>query len=232
MPKNIALILLLLALLPASRVPGQTAKTAVEVPFEFVHNQIVVEVKIGGRGPFNMLIDTDTDPSAIDAAAAKELGLQVGSRGGAASGGGTETNTIYPTRLPSIEIGAVSARDVAAATINLDKISERMGKPIQGVLGYSFLKDRILQIDYPNSKLRFYAQSPYPKVELGPNMVNRVAFPFRYDDGELMIDSVFINNQKLRATLDTGSSGTFSLTPEAVTLLGLEEQASDGKAGD
>ena len=89
--------------------PGQTAKTAVEVPFEFVHNQIVVEVKIGGRGPFNMLIDTDTDPSAIDAAAAKDLGLQVGSRGGAASGGGTETNTIYPTRLPSIEIGAVSA---------------------------------------------------------------------------------------------------------------------------
>jgi hypothetical protein len=100
------------------------------------------------------------------------------------------------------------------------------------VLGYSFLKDRIVQIDYPNSKLRFYAESPYPKVEMGPNMVNRAAFPFRYDDGELMIDAVFVNNQKLRATLDTGSSGTFSLTPETVTLLGLDEQATEGKAGD
>ena len=28
---------------------SQTAKSAVEVPFEFVHNQIVVQVKIGGK---------------------------------------------------------------------------------------------------------------------------------------------------------------------------------------
>ena len=43
----------------------------------------------------------------------------------------------------------------------------------------------------------------------------------------MMIDSVFVNNEKVRATLDTGSSGTFSLTPEAVAQLGLEEQGRD-----
>jgi hypothetical protein len=32
----------------------------------------------------------------------------------------------------------------------------------------------------------------------------------------------------LKATLDTGSSGTFALTPEAVAILGLEDQAQDG----
>jgi len=37
---------------------AQTAKASIEVPFEFVHNQIVVQVKIDGKGPFNMLIDT------------------------------------------------------------------------------------------------------------------------------------------------------------------------------
>jgi hypothetical protein len=33
----------------------------------------------------------------------------------------------------------------------------------------------------------------------------------------------------MRATLDTGSSGSFSLTPEAVALLGLEDDAAEGK---
>src|SRR5207249_4557206 len=154
-------------------------KPPVEVPFEFVANQIVVQVRVGGKGPFNMLIDTDTDPSAIDSAAAKELGLDVGARGSLAAGGGTEANVVYPTRLPTVELGGITMRDVVAAMIDLKKLSARIGKPIQGVLGYSFLKDRIIQIDYPNSKIRFFNESPYPRIALTPNTVNVIAFPFR-----------------------------------------------------
>lgn len=206
---------------------GKKAAPPVEVPFEFEDNQIILQVKIAGKGPFNMLLDTDTDPSAIDVATARELGLAVGSKGATASGGGTEANTVYPARLANVEVGGLVARDVAAATIDLTKLSEKIGKPIHGVLGYSFLKDRIVQIDYPNSKVRFFTESPYPRIQFGPNTVNIIAFPFRFEDGEVMIDSVFINNEKMKATLDTGSSGTFSLTPDAVALLGLEEQGRD-----
>ena len=189
----------------------------------------MVQVKIDGKGPFNMLIDTDTDPSAIDAATAKALGLAVGSKGAVATGGGTDANTIYPTTLGTVELGTVVGKQIAAATIDLSKISGRMERPIHGVLGFSFLKDRIIQIDYPNLKLRFFNVSPYPRIELAPNTVNVIALPFRREDGEVMIDSVFINNEKMRATLDTGSSGTFSLTPDAVAALQLDEQTEDGK---
>ncbi len=218
-------------LLPLAGVFAQSAKAPVEVPFEFLSHQIVVQVKISGKGPFNMLLDTDTDPSAIDTTTARELGLDVGARGSPATGGGMQANMVYPTRLANLEVGAVSAHDVVAAVIDLKKISERLGKPIQGVLGYSFLKDRIVQIDYPNSKIRFFSESPYPRIALAPNTVNTIAFPLRREDGVVIIDSVFINNEKFRASLDTGSSGSFSLTPEAVALLGLDDQAQDGKAG-
>src|SRR5262252_7374250 len=218
-------------LVPVTSVFSQAAKAPVEVPFEFPSHQIVVEVKISGKGPFNMLVDTDTDPSAIDSTTAKELGLDVGSRGAPATGGGTQTSTAYPTRLPSLELGTISAKDILAAVVDLKKISDRIGKPIQGVLGYSFLKDRIIQIDYPNSKLRFFSESPYPRIAFAPNTVNTIAFPLRREDGVVLIDSVFINNEKFRATLDTGSSGSFSLTPEAVALLGLDDPAPDGKVG-
>ena len=206
---------------------SQRTPAPVEVPFEFEANQIIVQVKIAGKGPFNLLLDTNTDPSAIDIATARDLGLAVGSKGTTATGGGTETNTAYPARLPNVEVGAVVAKDIAVATIDLTKLGNRIGKPIQGVLGYSFLKDRIVQIDYPNSKLRFFAESPYPRIQFGPNTVNIIAFPFRYEDGDVIIDSVFINNEKMKASLDTGSSSTFCLTPDAVALLGLEEQGRD-----
>jgi predicted aspartyl protease len=218
----------LLLFVVASCAHAQNAKDPAEIPFEFLHNQIVVQVRVNGKGPFNMLIDTDTDPSAIDAATAKELGLQIGTNGTPASGGGTGANIVYPTRLGTVEIGAISARDVAAVTIDLTKFGGRIGKPIHGVLGFSFLKDRIVQIDYVNSKIRFFSVSPYPRIELAPNTVNTIALSFRREDGDVIIDSVFINNEKMRATLDTGSSGTFTLTPEAVAVLKPNDQAQDG----
>ena len=219
-----ASVVSLLLLAHSAHAIAQTVKAPAEVPFEFVHNQIVLQVKISGKGPFSMLLDTDTDPSAIDMATARELGLQVGSKGARASGGGTETNTVYPTRLPTVELGSVTARDVLAATVDLTKLANRIGKPVHGVLGYSFLKDRIVQIDYPNSKLRFYAESPYPGILSAPNTVNTIAFPLRREEGVLIIDSVFINGEKMRATLDTGSSGALALTPEAVATLKLEDE--------
>ena len=221
MKRFAALIFLLLA---ATAVFSQSAKPQFEIPFEYVHHQIVVQVTLGGKGPFSMLVDTNTDPSAIDGSTARELGLVTGNKGGPATGGGTEVNTVYPVRLASVELGSFVTKDVAAATIDLTKISERMDRKIQGVLGFSFLKDRIIQIDYPNLKLKVFAESPYPRIQFSANTVNTIAFPFKREDGEVIIDSLYVNNQKMRAALDTGSSGSFSLTPQAVALLKLEEQ--------
>ena len=208
---------------------SQTIKSVVDVPFEFVRNQIVVQVKIAGKGPFNMLFDTDTDPSAINLATARELGLKLGSKGYQGTGGGTETNLVYPTNMPGVELGGVTAKEVFAAAIDLTKLSGKLGKPIHGVLGYSFLKNRIFQIDYPSSKIRFYAASPYPGIQNSPNTASRTMLAFRYDNN-VIVDSVFVNGQKMRATLDTGGSNTFALTSEAITMLGLAEDARNAKA--
>jgi predicted aspartyl protease len=173
-----------------------------------------------------MLLDTDTDPSAIDLEAARELGLDVGQKGYQTTGGGTDANTSHLTTLSLVEVGNASAQRVVAAVLDLSKLAKQMGGPVRGVLGYSFLKDRIIQIDYANTKVRFFSASPYPRIDLTPNTVNIIALPFRREDGEVLIDSVFINNEKMRATLDTGSSNAFCLTPEAIAVLGLDEQVA------
>lgn len=213
----------------ASTTRAQQQKPPVEVPFEFVHNQIVIDVKIDGKGPFKMLLDTDTDPSAIDLAAAQELGLAVGQKGYPTTGGGTDENPSHLTMLNLVEVGSVSAKQVPAAALDLSKLAKQMGGPVRGVLGYSFLKDRIIQIDYADLKLRFFSESPYPRIQMAPNTVNTIAMNFRREDGDVIIDSVFVNNEKMRAALDTGSSGNFTIMPEAAALLGLDDDATDGE---
>ena len=49
--------------------------------------------------------------------------------------------------------------------------------------------------------------------------------PFRYADN-VLIDEVTVNGKKMVANLDTGSDGTFKLTPAAVSYLGLEQEVS------
>ena len=228
--KPLALLALWLLIAPAGSVSAQspTSNHYFEVPFQLIHNQIVLEVKIGGKGPFTMLLDTDTDPSAIDLITARDLELAMGSKAHSVSGGGTEANLTFLTRIPLVEIGSLSAKNIAAAAIDLKKLSARLGKPVHGVLGYSFLKDRIVQIDYPAGKLRFYDANPYPGIQNAPNMVNRIALGFRYD-GDVIIDNVFINGRKMRATIDTGSSNTLCLTPEAIAILGLDEDVKNAR---
>src|SRR6266436_9149486 len=109
---------------------AQSRSAAVEVPFELVHNQVVVTVKIGGKGPYHMLVDTGSDPSAIDLAAAKELGLGLDSRSYAATGGGSDTQTVQLTRLPSVELGTIVAKDVSAAAIDLKKLAAKLEQPL------------------------------------------------------------------------------------------------------
>ena len=201
---------------------AKSVEAVIEVPFDFFRNEIILQVKVNGKGPFNMMLDTGTDPSAIDLTTAKEIGLKLDSEGRQGSGGGTEKNLAYVTKLPLVEVGGLTAKNIWAAAIDLSKVSQRLRKPLHGVLGHSLLKGRVVQIDYPNRVIRFYAQSPFNKTANQSNTSKRTLLRFRYSD-DVLLDDVLVNGKKMVANLDTGSNGSFAITPEAVTYLGLSD---------
>ena len=208
-----------------SSAQDKTKEQVIEVPFEFHKNEVILQVKVNGKGPLNMMLDTGTDPSAVDINTAKDLGLKLDAIGHKASGGGTDTNLAYATKLPLVELSGLTVKSVEAAAIDLSKVSERLGRPLHGVLGHSLLNGRIVQFDYPNRVVRFYSRSPFPKTVNQPNTSKRTVLRFRYSDN-ILIDDVFVNGKKVVGNFDTGSSGSFDLTPAAVTLLGLEEEVN------
>ena len=199
---------------------------AVDVPFVFEHNEILVQVRIGKRELVTMMLDTDTDPSSINLSFAQSNALKLREIHGEITGGGSERPKVFLTRLEGVQLGSLQVRNLQAVAIDLTKIQNRLGIQVQGVLGHDFPAGRVLQIDYPAKVLRFYRSS-----SALPRATNAQAvFPFRVgEDGDILLDGVMINGKNAKATLDTGSDGTFALTPAAVETLGLAEAASHGQ---
>ncbi|HJX93832.1 MAG TPA: aspartyl protease family protein [Pyrinomonadaceae bacterium] len=216
----------LIALWCVSAFAHTTSKEQIiEVPFDFYRNEIILEVKVSGKGAFQMMLDTGTDPSAIDLNTAKEIGLKLNPIGQQGAGGGTRVNLAYETKLPLLEIGRLTAKNVQAVAIDLSEVSQRLGKPIKGILGHSLLNSRIMQIDYPKHMVRFYTKSQPHEAINQPNNSRQTVLPFRYEDN-ILIDEVTVNGKKMIGNLDIGSDGVFKLTPAAVSYLGLEEEVS------
>lgn len=211
---------------------SQSAKNQpiAEVPFAFDRTSVIIQVKLNGKGPFNMVLDTGSDVATIDVATAKELGLNLKPTGQQVTGGGSEKKQVFLTQIPQVEIGSLASKDIYAVAVDLSQSSQKLGKPLHGVLGYGVLKNRVVQFDYPKRMIRFYSSSPYPKADQNFNNERRVMLPFRLGDDSPVIDDVYVNGKKIKAVIDTGGGGTyFALMPEAIASLGLEQEISQAE---
>jgi predicted aspartyl protease len=197
---------------------------APEAEFELFHNIILVEARVNGHGPIAMILDTGTDPSVFDAIHVDGWGLVRTGTEGTVDGGGTSRVTAFEVRASRVDAGPLAVSDVEATAIDLSPFSARIGRPIGGILGHSFLKGHVVQIDYPGRRVRFLP-APFqpPPSRAGKCAVMR----FRWED-DVVVDDVRVNGQKVRADIDTGSNGYVKLTPEAVEKLGLADAARKG----
>ncbi len=97
-----------------------------------------------------MLLDTDTDPSAIDDRLVRRLKLRPLGKGGRGQGVGSGSVQVTPYVLSSVSIGSVQARRVAALGSDLAPLAHAFGHRIDGVVGRSFLNPTPLMYNYVN----------------------------------------------------------------------------------
>lgn len=218
---------------PGARAPGERGPasgsagpdTLLDAGFDLVRNQIVLEVRAGGRGPLRMLLDTAGEPSAVDLTTARENGFPVDTTlSGEASGVGEERTRIFAATLPDVEIAGARLGDLEAVAIDLSGIAARMGGRIDGILGYGLLAGRIVQVDYPARRFRILSDPP-----------PRPAFvvPLRFlEGGHEPVVEVEVAGEGVRVTVDTGSSLEIELFEDVVARLGLTEAvaASDSSS--
>lgn len=164
--------------------------------------------------PITVLLDTGTDPSAIDLGLARRLGLPLGEF---ALGQGAATDTIpyTETMLPWLRIGDLTLRNLFVLALDLG------GLPFQVdvVLGYNVLWQVVLHIDYTHRRLRLsHADLGVPHVSPAGAVLPLTFF----EHFPSLTDVVLRDDVRLPlATIDTGSNGGLTLGPDLAQQFGL-----------
>jgi predicted aspartyl protease len=204
----------------------------VTVPFDYEHDEIIVKVKVNGLGPFDMMLDLNTDPSVIDVNTARQMNLKLKELKQRAIGGGSGSAQMFSTRLPEVAVSDLVVKDLDAIATDLSQVSKRLGRPLHGVVGHNFTKNRVVQIDYPAKVVRFASGLGFPDTTQPAKQ--RITWPFEFnkDAGSIILNDVYVNGKRIKGTFDTGSDGTFKLTWAAIVELGLQADAQSGESGN
>jgi len=194
----------------------------VSIPFDFSRGAIVIGVAVNGV-PLRMFLDTGVDPSVIDENRAQALGLKLDrALAGPVSGGGSTKPAVgIPTTITGLAVGGVRAAPIVAGAVDLTGISHAYGGRIDGVLGYNYLKDRIVLIDYPSSRLTIVDRRSEATITTA-SCRRRWTTPLRLQTGyNTPLVMLHLGDAAAIATLDTGDNGVIELYQSALDLPGV-----------
>jgi predicted aspartyl protease len=169
----------------------------------------VVEVTIGGKGPYRFAIDTGAQGHGrISAELAAELGLpKVGEVGTPAPGGTVATRPVFGA--PEVSVGAVSFKNV-----DLVALSTVRGPEVEwdGILGNELLTLLPLTLDYGNARARWG----------GPGLAE--GLPVKFDRG-IPVVPVEIAGERFEVHFDSGNgAGGLFLDEDKAKALPLAGQ--------
>ena len=224
--------LLILFGLGGGRAFGQTLR----VPFDFSQSEIGIEARVNGE-PVFILLDTGVDPSAIDLHRAEALHLNIDrNAGGAVSGfGNTEQPTAFPTTIQGFAISGRKFGSFDALASDLGALSAKYGHQVDAFIGYSFLQDKIILIDYPERTFHVLDR-PSASPSGTKSCRTKWSAPMQLLEGENtpLIPQLRLGDVVISATLDTGSSGSITLYEGALDLSGVRSalvQKGEVKSG-
>jgi predicted aspartyl protease len=175
---------------------------SVTLPATFGRQHIVVRIMVGTRG-LDFLLDSGASGITIDNGVAGQLGLTAYGRHSTVT---AQRYTTARTIVPQMRIGNLVMRDVAVQMVPEDSEIEPGIKAV-GLLGFDFLSELGVTIDYEHKRVTVVRQPDY----VAPQGKYVFALDARVGDGSPYV-SVMINGAlSERFVIDTGGAGTFMI---------------------
>lgn len=174
-----------------------------EFAFNFVHNMVVVHLKINNKGPYNFVLDTGvglmiiTDPKLVDSLDIKNRRSITVS----GMGEGKDFEAVVTSGL-KVSLPGITANDISAAILKKDDfgLSNYVGLPIHGLLGYEFFSSFAVKINFTDSTIvaalskdmhtfKHGERLPITIEDHKPYMVSKVAITGKEKkDNKLIVD--------------------------------------------
>ncbi|CAM3564488.1 hypothetical protein FSS13T_06660 [Flavobacterium saliperosum S13] len=136
----------------------ESDKEKITVPFTFVDNLIIIPVEINNT-KLNMLLDSGSEPSLIFSFPENDTIQLYNTKKIKISGLGNEemAEGIFSDKNTANVSGYVNKGfDLLVILDESLNFSSRIGIPVNGILGYSFFKNNIIEIDYQKKKVTIY----------------------------------------------------------------------------
>jgi predicted aspartyl protease len=166
-----------------------------EIPFKLYQNHLVIAVgSLGGSEQRNLMIDTGTNPTIVDDATARELGLEGVSRSGGTTSVVNGSVPTYHSMLPTLDLGPIHREAMPVAVTDLSWVREQIGIQVDAVIGLDVLAQFNFQIDYQSRRISF-----------GAIRIARSAVPMEQAD-RLLIVQATLNGEPAKLMVDTGGS--------------------------
>jgi hypothetical protein len=185
---------------------------SVRIPFKLIRNLVVIKLKINGRGPFNFILDTGvglmviTEPKLVDSInltnkrTIKMAGLGEG-----------DAYEAYVTPPLKIEIPNLTSYDVAAAILKTDhfNLSNFVGIPIHGLLGYEFFSNLAVKLSFVDSTITVYKPKEVRRFRTGEKLPITVEYHKPYIQAKVILPNG--KEQMSKLVIDLGAGHPVSL---------------------
>jgi hypothetical protein len=166
------------------------------IPFELVNKQIFIPVHVAGSAPLSFVLDTGDKYAVIDLTLAKSLDLEMGDE---VDVGGAGKNVIKGRFLKDSPFRVGDFSQPLFIAIPLDDLARGSGHPFAGTLGYDFISQFVVEIDYIKQTMTLHDKDSFEyhgSGEILPITFNAAAHPQVHaqviEHGRAPIDGTFV----------------------------------------
>jgi predicted aspartyl protease len=179
---------------------------------------ILLPVRVNGDGPFEFILDTGAGTSLLSSDLAKKLNIKIISTKEGQSAGGKVSVSL--AKVDSLALGQAKLDDVDVGIVDLSHIARTIGTKIDGDIGYNFLKNFRITIDYHDCEIQF--DDPTRVERLGRSAKTEVPMQLASLAKPLLLVDVHANGRgPFQFAIDTGTSTT-AIAPELAQQLNLK----------
>ena len=208
----VAGLLLLTATMGLAQTPSEAPVTAsrplAELPLKLLSGRVTLaQITIGDSRPLDVILDTGADDDIVNARVARELKLHVlDPQKIEQPGGAIEMGQIEKVQL---KLGSVPVQNLTMVSAPLDPLQPYIGQQLDGILGYGFFSQFVVEFDYSAQRVRLFAPATYvvpPKAVMIP-----ITFRGKSPLVEITLESTTGESVKTLVEIDTGSFESLGL---------------------